>query len=583
MVASRQRKHHGARSRPNSRRRRRSTTTAEPGAAVTYTVVIGSSGPARRPTTREPSSPIRCRPSSISSAPPRARSGRGRHDQRHRDVERSIPASGSVTITIDALLPDGIAPGTTIANQGSIAYDADGNGTNESSGSDRRPRGGRADDPTTFVVIAIALDRRDPVPRRGRTGDACAVACGARGASPLAAGPAPARADLRSGGPISARPQLGKRCDGRLARRKRSSSTPAAPLGALGRRVYAHPEGEVLMIPLDHRSISPGLALVLVLTGATALPAAEFSGRLRTRLQPFALRRGEPRRRRPGERASSGPARGTTPSGVLVFDDEVRWLARPGAPRADAALDAMSPAGRYTVLNDGLIEGVRALGEGGVLVLLSDGRRRELGHDSRGRRAAGERSRRPAGDGRRRPGRREDTSPVGAAHRRSLRRPDRNAGRRDPGAGDRGPAPRGRGRPGRRTPAAPAQPSGASSPCRRRKLPLRRPHRARRSHPRRPPQAGCCRSARPWRRCGIVVGFLLARRRTGSPAHNSQEPERGTEPGVQWPPPTPAPSMRGVDQVCGRRRPRPSFPPRGRSTRSRSRASACVQPFGRRG
>jgi len=34
----------------------------------------------------------------------------------------------------------------------------------------------------------------------------------------------------------------------------------------------------------------------------------------------------------------------------------------------------MTPAGRFTVLNDGLIEGVRALTDGGVLVLLSDGK-----------------------------------------------------------------------------------------------------------------------------------------------------------------------------------------------------------------
>ena len=61
-------------------------------------------------------------------------------------------------------------------------------------------------------------------------------------------------------------------------------------------------------------------------------------------------------------------------SPYLTTVDEVRWLTRPGAPGAAEALDAMTPAGRFTVLNDGLIEGVRALADGGVLVLLSDGK-----------------------------------------------------------------------------------------------------------------------------------------------------------------------------------------------------------------
>jgi len=45
----------------------------------------------------------------------------------------SIPAGGSVTITIQASVNAGTA-GTPISNQATIAYDADGNGTNEASG-----------------------------------------------------------------------------------------------------------------------------------------------------------------------------------------------------------------------------------------------------------------------------------------------------------------------------------------------------------------------------------------------------------------------------------------------------------------
>jgi hypothetical protein len=64
----------------------------------------------------------------------------------------SIPAGGSVTITIQATVNAGAAPGTTVSNQASFAYDADGNGTNETSGVTDDPSAGGAADPTTFTV-----------------------------------------------------------------------------------------------------------------------------------------------------------------------------------------------------------------------------------------------------------------------------------------------------------------------------------------------------------------------------------------------------------------------------------------------
>ncbi|HKH48023.1 MAG TPA: DUF11 domain-containing protein [Thermoanaerobaculia bacterium] len=63
-----------------------------------------------------------------------------------------IPGGGSVTITINASVGSGIANGTSISNQGSVAYDADGNGTNEASGVTDDPAAGGAGNPTTFVV-----------------------------------------------------------------------------------------------------------------------------------------------------------------------------------------------------------------------------------------------------------------------------------------------------------------------------------------------------------------------------------------------------------------------------------------------
>jgi hypothetical protein len=66
----------------------------------------------------------------------------------------SIAAGGSVTITITALVNTGTA-GATISNQGTVFFDADGNGTNESSVLTDNPATGAADDPTTFVVASI--------------------------------------------------------------------------------------------------------------------------------------------------------------------------------------------------------------------------------------------------------------------------------------------------------------------------------------------------------------------------------------------------------------------------------------------
>jgi uncharacterized repeat protein (TIGR01451 family) len=62
---------------------------------------------------------------------------------------------GTVTITITARINNGTA-GTTIANQGTIFFDADGNGTNESSILTDDPGVGGVNDPTAFAVASIA-------------------------------------------------------------------------------------------------------------------------------------------------------------------------------------------------------------------------------------------------------------------------------------------------------------------------------------------------------------------------------------------------------------------------------------------
>jgi hypothetical protein len=65
-----------------------------------------------------------------------------------------------------------------------------------------------------------------------------------------------------------------------------------------------------------------------------------------------------------------------TPTRVVAFDDQPRWLLEePASPQAAAAtLGSLTPAGDYTLLHDALFTAMRTLRDGGTVVLLSDGR-----------------------------------------------------------------------------------------------------------------------------------------------------------------------------------------------------------------
>ncbi|HEV7766122.1 MAG TPA: M36 family metallopeptidase, partial [Thermoanaerobaculia bacterium] len=69
----------------------------------------------------------------------------------------SVPAGGSVTITITATINSGAA-GTTISNQASFSYDSDSNGTNETNGTTDDPSAGGANDATSIVVAGLASE-----------------------------------------------------------------------------------------------------------------------------------------------------------------------------------------------------------------------------------------------------------------------------------------------------------------------------------------------------------------------------------------------------------------------------------------
>jgi uncharacterized repeat protein (TIGR01451 family) len=69
----------------------------------------------------------------------------------------SIPPNGSVTITITATISASALPGSTISNQGTIAYDLNGDGTNEAAAFTDDPSVIGAANPTTLQVLPADL------------------------------------------------------------------------------------------------------------------------------------------------------------------------------------------------------------------------------------------------------------------------------------------------------------------------------------------------------------------------------------------------------------------------------------------
>jgi uncharacterized repeat protein (TIGR01451 family) len=73
-----------------------------------------------------------------------------------------IPAGGSVTLTITAtILP--AAAGNIVSNQGTIAFDSDGNGTNDASAQTDDPTVAGTNNPTTFVGVSAAIPAISPL------------------------------------------------------------------------------------------------------------------------------------------------------------------------------------------------------------------------------------------------------------------------------------------------------------------------------------------------------------------------------------------------------------------------------------
>ncbi|MBW8874744.1 MAG: IPTL-CTERM sorting domain-containing protein [Acidobacteria bacterium] len=129
--------------------------TFKTGGTVTYTIVLSNSGSSASPD--NPGNELTdAVPAGLTVVSATATSGTAANAGNNVTWNGSIPAAGSVTLTITATVNAG-AQGTTQCNQASFAFDADLNGTNESTGTTDDPAVGGANDPTCLAVQGVAL------------------------------------------------------------------------------------------------------------------------------------------------------------------------------------------------------------------------------------------------------------------------------------------------------------------------------------------------------------------------------------------------------------------------------------------
>ena len=127
------------------------------GGTVTYTVTLNNGGPGAQPDNPGDEF-VDVLPATLALVSATATSGTAVATTGTNTVtwNGSISANGSVTITITAtILP--AAAGHTVSNQGTAAYDADGNGTNESMAPTDDPGAPGNANPTSFAVQSVSV------------------------------------------------------------------------------------------------------------------------------------------------------------------------------------------------------------------------------------------------------------------------------------------------------------------------------------------------------------------------------------------------------------------------------------------
>lgn len=127
--------------------------TFMPGGAVTYTIALRNTGAGVQ--ADNPGNELTdVLPASLALVSASATSGTALATVGTNTVtwNGSLAASATVTVTIAATIQSAVTGGTVVSNQGSIAYDSDGNGTNDASAPTDDPAVAGAADPTVFTV-----------------------------------------------------------------------------------------------------------------------------------------------------------------------------------------------------------------------------------------------------------------------------------------------------------------------------------------------------------------------------------------------------------------------------------------------
>jgi uncharacterized repeat protein (TIGR01451 family) len=130
--------------------------TFTPGGSITYTIVLSNAGSASQPDVAASDELVDVLPSSLTLVSATATAGTATATPATRTVawNGSIASGGSVTVTVQATIGAATAVGTVVSNQGTVRYDGDGNGTNESSALTDDPGQAGAGNPTVFTVTA---------------------------------------------------------------------------------------------------------------------------------------------------------------------------------------------------------------------------------------------------------------------------------------------------------------------------------------------------------------------------------------------------------------------------------------------
>jgi len=123
------------------------------GGIITYTFVILNGGPTNQSDNPGPEFTDTL-PASLTLLSAGASSGSATVAANTVSWNGAIPACGSVTLTVTAKIGAG-TKGTTICNQGTVLFDADGNGINESSSPTDEPSLPGPSDPCCFTVLTV--------------------------------------------------------------------------------------------------------------------------------------------------------------------------------------------------------------------------------------------------------------------------------------------------------------------------------------------------------------------------------------------------------------------------------------------